>query len=151
LAYSVAICRARFGDIQPQCRVGVAKVEMSAGASMQSLKRTAPIVVSLAIILAVTTVLFYFKSAQQQHHLVFFYLFPTALVAMIYGSVLSMLCAIIATLVAAFFLYDPTYSLYVSDPREVGELIVFAGTGLIGAKCIAELMRSPEKPPLSFK
>jgi K+-sensing histidine kinase KdpD len=120
---------------------------MSAGASMQSLKRTAPIAVSRAIILAVTAVLFYFKSAQQHHHLVFFYLFPTALVAMIYGSVLSMVCAIFATLVAAFFLYDPIYSLYVSDPREVGELIIFAGTGLIGAKCIAELMRSPEKPP----
>ena len=114
---------------------------------MRLLKQAAtPLAVSLAITLAVTIVLFYFKIAQQQHHLVFFYLFPTAFVAMIYGSVLSMVCAIVATLVAAFFLYDPIYSLYVSDPREVGELIIFAATGLIGAKCIAELMRSPEKP-----
>jgi len=49
------------------------------------------------------------------------------------------------TQAAAFFLYDPIYSLYVSDPREVGELILFAITGLIGAKCTAELTRSPEK------
>ena len=112
---------------------------------MQTLKRTAPITVSLAIILAVTAVLFYFKSAQHQHHLVFFYLFPTALVAMIYGSVLSMVSAVFATLIAAFFLYDPIYSLYVSDPREVGELIMFAATGLIGAKCTADITRSPEK------
>src|SRR5262249_12935504 len=90
-------------------------------------------------------VLFYFKSVQHQHHLVFFYLFPTALVAMIYGSVLSMVCATFAILVAAFFLYDPIYSLYVSDPRDIGELILFAVTGLIAAKCTAELMRSPEK------
>jgi hypothetical protein len=55
-------------------------------------------------------------------------------VAIVYGSVLWMLSAILATLVAAFFLYDPIYSLYVSDTREVGELIVFALTGLIGAK-----------------
>jgi len=114
---------------------------------MRSLKQAAtPSAVSLAIILAVTAVLFYFKDAQHQHHLVFFYLFPTALVAMIYGSVLSMLCAIAATLIATFFLYDPIFSFYVSDPRDVGELIIFATTGLIGAKCIAELMRSPEKP-----
>src|SRR6516225_2114293 len=114
---------------------------------MRLLKQaTTPLAVSLAIILVVTAVLFYFKSVQHQHHLVFFYLFPTALVAMIYGSILSMLCAIAATLIATFFLYDPIFSFYVSDPRDVGELIIFATTGLIGAKCIAELMRSPEKP-----
>jgi len=112
---------------------------------MRLLKEATPLAVSLAIILAVTAVLFYFKSAQHQHHLVFFYLFPTALVAMICGSVLSMVCATFATLVAAFFLYDPIYSLYVSDPRDVGELLLFAVTGLIGAKCTAELTRSPEK------
>jgi len=85
---------------------------------MRSLKQAAtPLAVSLAIILVVTAVLFYFKNAQHQHHLVFFYLFPTALVAMIYGSVLSMVCATFATLVAAFLLYDPIYSFYVSDPR----------------------------------
>ena len=114
---------------------------------MRSLKQAAtPLAVSLAIILIVTVVLFYLRNDQQQHHLVFFYLFPTALVAMIYGSVLSMVCATFATLVAAFLLYDPIYSLYVSDPRDVGEMILFAVTGLIGAKCTAELTRSPEKP-----
>jgi K+-sensing histidine kinase KdpD len=71
----------------------------------------------VAIILAVTTVLFYFNQYGPHHHLVFFYLLPTAFVAIVYGSVLSMLCAIMATLVAAFFLYDPIYSLYVSDAR----------------------------------
>ena len=114
---------------------------------MRLLKRAAPIAVSLAIIVVVTAVLFYFKNAQHvaaQHHLVFYYLFPTAIVAMLYGSVLSMFCAIIATLIAAFFLYDPIYSLYVTDPRDVGELILFAATALIAAKCIAELRR-PEK------
>ena len=117
---------------------------------MRLLKRTAPIAVSLAIILVVTAVLFYVKHIHHvahhaHHHLVFYYLFPTALVAMLYGSVLAMFCAVTATLIAAFFLYDPVYSLYVSDPREVGELILFAATALIGAKCIAQLRRLPEK------
>jgi K+-sensing histidine kinase KdpD len=113
---------------------------------MPVFKRIAPVAVSLAIIFAVTAVLFYLKEVHGgAQHLVFFYLLPTAFVAMIYGSVLSMLCAIIATLIAAFFLYSPIYSLYVSDLREVGELILFAVIGLVGAKCIAELRRLPEK------
>jgi hypothetical protein len=57
-----------------------------------------------------------------------------------------MLCAIAATFAAAFFLYDPIFSFYVSSPREVGELIFFAGTALIGAKCTADLSHPPEKP-----
>jgi K+-sensing histidine kinase KdpD len=110
--------------------------------------RPAPIAVSLAIILVVTTTLFYVKESQQgAQHLVFFYLLPNAFVAIVYGSVLSMFCAIVATLVAAFFLYDPLYSLCVSDPREVGELIVFAGIGLLGAKCIALTKRPPTRWP----
>jgi len=114
---------------------------------MRLVGRTAPILVSLAIILAVTVVLSRLKIGQPgPQHLVFFYLTPTALVAILYGSVLSMLCAIAATLVAAFFLYDPVYSFYVSDPREVGELVLFAIVGLLGAKSMAALMRSPQKP-----
>ena len=102
------------------------------------LVRTAPIALSLGMILVVTTILFYVKDPQQgAQHLVFFYLLPNAFVAIAFGSVLSMLCAIVATLLAAFFLYDPIYSLYVSDPRAVGELILFAGIGLLGAKCIS--------------
>jgi K+-sensing histidine kinase KdpD len=90
------------------------------------------------MILVVTLILFYVKDSQQgAQHLVFFYLLPNAFVAIAFGSVLSMLCSIVATLLAAFFLYDPIYSLYVSDPRAAGELILFAGIGLLGAKCIS--------------
>ena len=113
---------------------------------MPILKRLTPVAVSLAIISAVTAILFYLRDAHEgPQHLIFFYLVPTAFVATIYGSVLAMLCAIVATLLATFFLYDPIYSLYVSDPREVGELILFAAIGLIGAKCVAELKRPSEK------
>lgn len=113
---------------------------------MRFLKGTAPIAASLAIIFTVTVVLAYLKDAQHPaQHLIFFYLLPTAFVAMVYGSVLSMLCAILASLVAAFFLYDPIYSLYVSNPLEIGELIIFAVTAVIGAKCTADLTRPSEK------
>lgn len=65
--------------------------------------------------------------------------------AILFGSVVSMLCAIAATIAAAFFLYDPIFSFYVSDPREAGELIFFAVTALIGAKCTADVTHPPEK------
>jgi K+-sensing histidine kinase KdpD len=109
-------------------------------------KRIAPVAVSLAIIFTVTVVLFRLRDdGQGAQHVIFFYLLPTTFVAIVYGSVLSMFCAIAATLIASFLLYSPIYSFYVSDPREVGELILFAVIGLLGAKCIAELRRPPEK------
>ena len=112
---------------------------------MRFWERVAPIVVPLLIVIAATEVLYFFKDAIHARHLVFFYLLPTAFVAMLYGSVLSMIVAIDATFLAAFFLCDPSYSIYVSDPREVGELLQFACTALIGAKCTAELTRPQKK------
>src|SRR5215469_4174708 len=111
-------------------------------------KKVAPISLSLAIIAAVTAALFYFKDddPSTDQHLIFFYLLPTAFIAILYGSVVSMLCAIAATFAAAFFLYDPIFSFYVSNPRDVGELMFFAGTALIGAKCTADITQRLEKP-----
>jgi K+-sensing histidine kinase KdpD len=96
----------------------------------------------------VTAVLFYFKDddPSTDQHLVFFYLLPTAFIAILYGSVVSMLFAIAATFAAAFFLYDPIFTFFMSNPRDVGELIFFAVTALIGAKCTADLSHPPEKP-----
>jgi K+-sensing histidine kinase KdpD len=108
-------------------------------ASRPLLKRIRHLAMSLSIILAVTAILLFFKDGHQQHYLVFFYLIPIAVVAVMYGSVVSIVCAIFAVLVSAFLLYDPIYSLYVSDPRDVGLLVIFAVTGLIGAKCVANL------------
>jgi uncharacterized membrane protein YesL len=70
--------------------------------------------VPFLIIFEVTQLLYFFKTAIHAYHLVFFYLLPTAFIAMLYGSVLSMICAIDAALVADFFLYDPGYTFYVS-------------------------------------
>ena len=112
---------------------------------MRIWERLAPIVVPLLIVIAATDVLYFFKDAVHARHLVFFYLLPTAFVAMLYGSVLSMIFAIDATFIAGLFLYDSTSGLYLSDPHQAGELLVFAITALIGAKCTAELAGQPEK------
>jgi len=78
-------------------------------------------------------------------HLVFFYLLPTALIAVLYGSLPAMLCAIVAPLCAAYFLYDPLFSFYVANRLELGELFCFAVLALIGAKCTADLLRPAAK------
>jgi len=70
-----------------------------------------------------------------------FYLFPTVLVATIYGSAPAAVCTIAAAICAAFFLYEPLYSFYVDNPLDLGELGCFVGLALIGSKCTADLLR----------
>jgi K+-sensing histidine kinase KdpD len=107
---------------------------------MSILRRATPIAVMLVIVSAVTTILWFVRPSGPQHP-VFFYLLPIALVATLYGSWLAMLYGIAATVCAAFFLYDPLYSFYVTSPLDVGELIWFVALALIGAKCAADLLQ----------
>lgn len=101
---------------------------------------------TLAIVAIATAIIWQLKAlGVEPNHPVFFYLVPNAFVAVLFGSVEAMLFAIVATACAAFFLYNPIYSLYVSDPRQIGELICFIGLGLIGAICVNELRR-PQRP-----
>ena len=88
------------------------------------------------IVIAATDVLYFFKDAVHARHLVFFYLLPTAFVAMLYGSVLSMIVAIDATFLAAFFLCEPSFTpgsaadfgnLIASETEKWGKVIKFAG------------------------
>jgi K+-sensing histidine kinase KdpD len=114
---------------------------------MRIMKGALPVIVALSLMFIVTAVLCVVKrEAVGPQHLVFFYLLPTALVAVLYGTRVAMFCAVVATLCSAFFLYDPMYSLYVSNPVELGELVCFAGLALIGAKCTADLLR----PSINF-
>jgi K+-sensing histidine kinase KdpD len=104
--------------------------------------RAAPVAMALAVVAIVTAVLWFIRiSVVGPQHLVFFYLLPIALVATLYGSLPAMLYGIAAALCAAFFLYDPIYSFYVTSPLDIGELVCFVGLALIGAKCAADLLQ----------
>jgi K+-sensing histidine kinase KdpD len=95
---------------------------------MRLLKAALPIAVTLAIISIATAVLWTVRiAAVGPQHLVFFYLLPTALLAVLYGSLPAMLGAVAATICAAYFLYIPLYSFSVENPRELGELFFFHG------------------------
>jgi K+-sensing histidine kinase KdpD len=109
---------------------------------MRIVKAALPVVVAFAVMSPVTAVLWLVRlEAVGPQHLVFFYLLPTALMAVLYGTRMAIFCALAATVCAAFFLYDPLYSIYVEKPVEMGELLCFAGLALIGSKCAADLLR----------
>jgi K+-sensing histidine kinase KdpD len=109
---------------------------------MWILKRAEPIAAAVIAALLATAVLWLVRETLSgEPHLVFFYLLPMVLVAIFYGIPSAIVCVVAASVCAAFFLYDPVYSFYVSDPLDLGELICFVGLALIGAKCTADLLR----------
>jgi K+-sensing histidine kinase KdpD len=123
---------------------------------MWIVKRATPVAVALAVFSVVTAVLWLVRiSAVGPQHLVFFYLFPTVLVATLYGSAPAAVCAVAAAICAAFFLYEPLYSFYFDNPLDLGELGFFVGLALIGAKCTADLLRPaftvPQRNPATTK
>jgi K+-sensing histidine kinase KdpD len=103
-----------------------------------------PFAVSLTVVCLVTAILWYVKrSGIGPLHPVFFYLLPIALLTMLYGRLPALVCASVAMLCSAFFLYDPVYSFHVSNRLEVGDLVCFAVLALIGVQCTGELLRPP--------
>ena len=105
-------------------------------------------VAALAAICAVTAILYYAKLfGFAPHHPIFFYLLPVALVGLLCGPRPALLAAFAATACAAFFLYDPMYSFYVTGRLAFGDLVCFAVLAAIGIKCADELVRPVAKIP----
>jgi K+-sensing histidine kinase KdpD len=110
--------------------------------------RGIPLAVSLTVVCLVTAILWYVKrSGMGPLHPVFFYLLPIAFLTMLYGRLPALVCASAAVLCSAFFLYDPVYSLHVSNRLEVGDLVCFAVLALIGVQTTGELLRPPTNVP----
>ena len=115
---------------------------------MGIVKRLIPVAAALAVIAVVTLILWDFKSYLSLRHLVYFYLLPTAAVAFFWGSFAAMVSAVVAVACATYFLYDPIFSFYVSDPLQVGELVSFAVLSLLGSKCASEILRPDPNSPI---
>jgi K+-sensing histidine kinase KdpD len=85
-----------------------------------------PGLMSTALVAATTVVLLAIYLATQQEHLIFGYFIPTTFVAARYGSTPAIITAVACDLCAAFFLYPPDFSFYVSDPLQVAEMSFFS-------------------------
>jgi K+-sensing histidine kinase KdpD len=65
------------------------------------------------------------------------YLFPTVVIAMHYGSTLAVVTSFAGGLAAAYFLFPPKLSFYISDPLNVAELGFFLLLAVIASKAVA--------------
>jgi K+-sensing histidine kinase KdpD len=109
---------------------------------MRALKGLVRIAVSLGLILAVTAILWRLTlTTESLHALVYIYLFPVALIAALYNGRLALLSAALALVCADYFLQEPLYSLANDDPREYGDLFVFAVLAVPAIKFVRVLVR----------
>jgi K+-sensing histidine kinase KdpD len=109
---------------------------------MRALKEVLPIAESVGLITAVTAILWLLKLSIGGHHsLIYIYLFPVTLIAALYKGRLAILGTIIALFCADYFLQDPLYSLVNDNPREYGDLFVFAVLAVTAIKFIQVLAR----------
>jgi K+-sensing histidine kinase KdpD len=104
---------------------------------MRALKGVLPIAESVGLMMAITAMLWLLKlSVGDKHHLIYIYLFPVALVAALYNGRLALLSTAIALVSADYFLQEPMYSLVNDNPREYGDLFVFAVLAVTAIKFI---------------
>lgn len=109
---------------------------------MRALRGVLPVAEAVGLILAVTAILWLLNTNAGGHYrLVYIYLFPVALIAAMYNGRLAVLSAVVALFCADFFLQDPIYSLANDNPREYGDLFVFALLAVPAIKFIRALVR----------
>lgn len=97
------------------------------------------VVMSVLGVLLTTTVLYTIDSYLTAEHLVLGYLLPTILVAIYYGSNIAVFTSFASGLAAAYFLFPPRFSFYISDITHVAELGFFLLLASIASKTVAVL------------
>jgi K+-sensing histidine kinase KdpD len=108
------------------------------------------VLVAFAAVLLTTFVLLAIDAYLGPDHLVIAYLLPTIVIAMHYGSTLAVVTSFVGGLAAAYFLFPPKLSFYVSDPFNVAELGFFLLLAVIASKAVAVVtddIRTRNMPP----
>jgi K+-sensing histidine kinase KdpD len=97
------------------------------------------VVVSFAGVLLTTMVLHAIDSYLTAEHLILGYLFPTIVVAIYYGSNLAVFTSFASGIAAAYFLFPPKFSFYISDIMNIAELGFFLLLASIASKAVSVL------------
>jgi two-component system, OmpR family, sensor histidine kinase KdpD len=97
------------------------------------------VLASLALIALATAIIVAVDIALAPRHLVFGYLVPTAVVAILFGRTPALLASLVSALAAAFFLYAPKFSIYITDPLHIAELALFSILAFTASQVIAGL------------
>jgi K+-sensing histidine kinase KdpD len=109
------------------------------GAYNPAMRHIAPVLTAFSAVVLATAVLFVIESYLEAQHLVIAYLFPTTLIAIRYGSSLAFLTSFASGIAAAYFLFPPKFSLYVSDSLHIAELGFFMLLTLLASKVVSLL------------
>jgi K+-sensing histidine kinase KdpD len=110
-----------------------------------------PVLIAAALVALTTGALLWLYLALRLEHLIFGYLIPITFVAVRYGSVPAIVTAVVSDLCAAYFLYPPDFSIYITDPLQVAELsffslLVLATSQFIGGFADDERVRKRARP-----
>src|SRR3979409_1372796 len=98
-----------------------------------------PITMSLGAVSLTTAILIAVDNGAELEHLEIAYLFPTALIAVCYGSNFAFLTSCASAITAAYFLFPPKFSLYIANPLHIVELGFFVVVALIAGKIVSLL------------
>jgi K+-sensing histidine kinase KdpD len=98
-----------------------------------------PIAMSLGAVSLTTAILVTVDNGAELEHLEIAYLFPTALIAVLYGSNFAFLTSFASAITATYFLFPPKFSLYIANPLHIAELGFFMLVALIAGKIVSLL------------
>jgi hypothetical protein len=105
----------------------------------KSLQIVTSLLVAIAAILVTTLGLMAIDSYLDADHLVLGYLLPTVVIAMHYGGTLAVVTSFASSVAAAYFLFPPKFSFYVSAPEHLAELGLFLVLAFTASKAVAVL------------
>jgi K+-sensing histidine kinase KdpD len=105
-----------------------------------------PITMSFGAVLLTTALLVAVDNGAELEHLEIAYLFPIALVAVLYGSNFAFLTSSTSAIAATYFLLPPKFSLYIAKPLHIVELGFFVVTALIAGKIVSLLTHDAPLP-----
>jgi K+-sensing histidine kinase KdpD len=98
-----------------------------------------PIAMSFGAVLLTTAILIAVDNGGELEHLEIAYLFPTALIAVCYGSNFAFLTSCASAMTAAYFLFPPKFSLHIANPLHIAELGFFVLLSVIAGKIVSLL------------
>jgi K+-sensing histidine kinase KdpD len=105
-----------------------------------------PITMSFGAVLMTTAILVAVDDGAELEHLEIAYLFPIALIAVLYGSNFAFLSSSASAIAATYFLLPPKFSLYIANPLHIAELGFFVVTALIAGKIVSLLTHDTPLP-----
>ena len=101
--------------------------------------------VALSAVLVTSAALLVVGAFLDAKSLIFFYLLPTVVMAMHYGSTVGVLTSFASGLAAAYFFFPPKFSFYIADPLNLAELGFFLLLAVIASKAVAVVTEDGRK------